>query len=100
MIEKASCIIWKGALTLFPTVAVVRGSSNVEGTVRFEQADENSPTKIDYEIKGNDPSAKRGMHVHQFGDNTNGCTSAGPHCESTLFWLAYACDSVPMPTVL
>jgi Cu/Zn superoxide dismutase len=63
------------------TVAVLRGDSNVSGTVTLEQASESSPTTINYEIKGNDPSAQRGMHIHQFGDNTNGCTSAGPHCE-------------------
>ncbi|KAL8686321.1 MAG: hypothetical protein Q9218_007190 [Villophora microphyllina] len=63
-------------------VAVLRGDSNVKGTVTFEQASESSPTTITYDIQGNDPSAKRGMHVHQFGDNTNGCTSAGPHCKS------------------
>ena len=63
-------------------VAVLRGDSNVKGTVTFEQADENSQTTISWNITGHDANAERGMHVHAFGDNTNGCTSAGPHCES------------------
>lgn len=62
-------------------VAVLRGDSNVKGTVTFEQESESSPTTITYDISGNDPNAERGMHVHAFGDNTNGCTSAGPHCK-------------------
>ncbi|KAF2759051.1 Copper, zinc superoxide dismutase [Pseudovirgaria hyperparasitica] len=60
-------------------VAVLRGDSNVKGTVTFEQESESSPTTITYDISGNDANAERGMHVHAFGDNTNGCTSAGPH---------------------
>jgi superoxide dismutase, Cu-Zn family len=47
--------------------------------VTFEQSSESSPTSISWEISGNDANAERGMHVHAFGDNTNGCTSAGPH---------------------
>uniref|UniRef100_UPI001AD9514F Superoxide dismutase [Cu-Zn] n=1 Tax=Chaetomium thermophilum (strain DSM 1495 / CBS 144.50 / IMI 039719) TaxID=759272 RepID=UPI001AD9514F len=60
-------------------VAVVRGDSKVTGTVTFEQESESSPTIITWDITGHDPNAKRGMHIHTFGDNTNGCTSAGPH---------------------
>ncbi|KZZ90063.1 Cu,Zn superoxide dismutase SOD1 [Ascosphaera apis ARSEF 7405] len=60
-------------------VAVLRGDSTVKGTVTFEQADANTPTTISWNITGNDPNAERGFHIHQFGDNTNGCTSAGPH---------------------
>jgi hypothetical protein len=52
--------------------------------VTFEQASESSPTTITWDISGHDSSAKRGMHIHTFGDNTNGCTSAGPHCMSPL----------------
>ncbi|KAF3903595.1 hypothetical protein AA313_de0203722 [Arthrobotrys entomopaga] len=60
-------------------VAVVRGDSNIKGVVTFEQESESSPTTITWDISGNDPDAERGMHIHTFGDNTNGCTSAGPH---------------------
>jgi len=60
-------------------VAVLRGDSNVAGTVTFTQESESSPTLISFNIRGNDPNAQRGMHIHEFGDNTNGCTSAGPH---------------------
>ncbi|CDK27063.1 unnamed protein product [Kuraishia capsulata CBS 1993] len=60
-------------------VAVLRGDSKVGGIVTFEQASESEPTTVSWEITGNDANALRGFHVHQFGDNTNGCTSAGPH---------------------
>ncbi|KAJ5378816.1 RNA-induced silencing complex nuclease component Tudor-SN [Penicillium cosmopolitanum] len=60
-------------------VAVLRGDAKIAGTVTFEQADESAPTTISWNITGNDANAERGFHVHQFGDNTNGCTSAGPH---------------------
>ncbi|KAI9657421.1 MAG: Superoxide dismutase [Cu-Zn] [Bathelium mastoideum] len=60
-------------------VAVLRGDSKIGGTVHFEQESESGPTTISWNITGHDPNAERGMHVHAFGDNTNGCTSAGPH---------------------
>lgn len=64
-----------------PAVAVVRGDSKVSGTVTLVQESESAPTTISWDITGNDANAKRGFHIHTFGDNTNGCTSAGPHCE-------------------
>ncbi|DAA75352.1 TPA_exp: Superoxide dismutase Cu-Zn [Trichophyton benhamiae CBS 112371] len=67
------------AVVICRAVAVVRGDSNVKGTVTFEQESETAPTTISWNITGHDPNAQRGFHIHQFGDNTNGCTSAGPH---------------------
>ncbi|KAI9227031.1 MAG: copper/zinc superoxide dismutase [Piptocephalis tieghemiana] len=59
-------------------VAVLRGDSDVSGVVKFDQDAEGSQTRVSVSITGLKPG-KHGFHVHEFGDNTNGCTSAGSH---------------------
>lgn len=72
-VQMTKIALWRG-------VATVRGESTVFGTITFEQFDESSPTNISWNIRGNDANSLRAFHIHEFGDNTNGCTSAGPHC--------------------
>jgi len=60
-------------------VAVLKGDSKVSGTVYFEQTSADGPVIISGSITGLDAGKERGFHVHQSGDLTNGCTSAGSH---------------------
>ncbi|KRX91501.1 Superoxide dismutase [Cu-Zn] [Trichinella pseudospiralis] len=61
----------------FKAICVIRGE-NVTGTVIFKQNTENDKTTITGEIKGLTPG-KHGFHVHEWGDNSMGCISAGAH---------------------
>ncbi|CAB3405230.1 unnamed protein product [Caenorhabditis bovis] len=58
-------------------VAVLRGE-NVNGTIWLSQKSETDPVHLTGEISGLSPGL-HGFHVHQYGDSTNGCVSAGPH---------------------
>ncbi|KAK2988539.1 hypothetical protein RJ640_022490 [Escallonia rubra] len=58
-------------------VAVLKGTSSVEGVVTLSQED-NGPTTVNVRITGLTPGA-HGFHLHEFGDTTNGCISTGPH---------------------
>ena len=44
----------------------------------FTQEREGAPTHIHVRLEGLTPGL-HGFHVHEFGDNTNGCISAGGH---------------------
>jgi Cu-Zn family superoxide dismutase len=61
-------------------VAILQGDkeSGVSGVVWFTQEQAGGPVNIDGEISGLLPG-KHGFHIHQYGDRTNGCMSAGPH---------------------
>ncbi|CAF1097073.1 unnamed protein product [Brachionus calyciflorus] len=58
-------------------VAVLIGET-VKGVVHFEQEGLDSPVHIYGEVLNLTPGL-HGFHIHQFGDTTNGCISAGPH---------------------
>lgn len=59
-------------------VCVLKGDGPTKGVVRFSQEKVDGPVTLTGEISGLAPG-EHGFHVHEFGDNTNGCTSAGGH---------------------
>ena len=58
-------------------VAVCVLEGKVKGTIRFEQTGDGSTT-VTGEVSGLQPG-NHGFHIHEFGDYSAGCVSAGSH---------------------
>ena len=57
-------------------VCVLKGEGNLAGTITFTQTGDS--TTVTGEITGL-TEGYHGFHIHEYGDLTNGCTSAGGH---------------------
>lgn len=58
-------------------VAVLDGEG-VKGLIEFKQKSSRSPIQINGTISGLTPGY-HGFHIHEYGDRSNGCESAGGH---------------------
>lgn len=69
-------MVESGAPTHY-AVSMLTSSQGVTGTVRFVQQ-EGQKIRIQAEVAGLAPGL-HGFHIHEWGNLTNGCVTAGPH---------------------
>ena len=58
-------------------------NSTAQGIVLFKQKNYDSPTIITARFSGLKKNGKHGFHIHEFGDLSEGCHSAGAHYNPT-----------------
>lgn len=70
---------WKASSTLSSDNA----ESSMSGEITFKQWDLNAPVLVSFNISGL-PAGKHSVHIHSFGDLSEGCKSTGPHFRSAI----------------
>jgi Cu-Zn family superoxide dismutase len=54
-------------------------NNNVKGTVKFHQCAGESGVKVYFNLSNLKPNTTKAIHVHEFGDERDGCMSLGSH---------------------
>lgn len=70
---------WKASATLSSD----NPEQSMTGEITFKQWNINSPILVTMNITGL-PVGKHSVHIHAFGDVTDGCKSTGPHFRSSI----------------
>lgn len=70
---------WKAAVTLSSD----NPEQSMTGEITFKQWNINTPIIVSMNISGL-PAGKHSVHIHAFGDITDGCKSTGPHFRSSV----------------
>lgn len=70
---------WKASATLSSD----NPEQSMTGEITFKQWNINAPILVSMNISGL-PAGKHSVHIHAFGDVTDGCKSTGPHFRSSI----------------
>lgn len=63
--------------------AIAIFSNHIRGSIEFEQSDPKSPLIITFNLSGFKPFSVHAIHIHEFGDFSEGCKSLGSHFNPT-----------------
>lgn len=58
-------------------------NNGIEGIITFNQNSVNSPLEMNIQLQGFKPYTVHAIHIHEFGDLTEGCKSLGGHFNPT-----------------
>jgi Cu-Zn family superoxide dismutase len=65
------------AISIFSQTSTHSGT--IRGFVKFHQCDKNTQCKVTIDLSGFAEDKLRGIHIHNWGDTREGCTSACSH---------------------
>ena len=51
----------------------------IKGNVKFHQCSKKHNVVVTFDLSGFKPDVTKAIHIHEFGDTTNGCESLGAH---------------------
>ena len=74
-------------------ITIFNNSGNIKGNIKFHQCDDSKKTKVTFNIKGLKPNKMSACHIHEFGDESDGCASLGGHWNPHNTEHGHCCES-------
>lgn len=60
-----------------------RSNNGISGTIHLNQSSRDQPLEMFFTLRGFEPFSIHAIHVHEYGDLTDGCKSLGGHFNPT-----------------